>query len=61
MSEDVVVRRLTEVGEELADTVWRVCRHCNEEIPPSAPNMAYCDDVCKRESMAGEMGLGADG
>lgn len=58
--EDLTIRRIHAVDlyrDRRDDAVWRCCRSCNAEIPPSAPEMAYCDEECKRESMAREMGF----
>lgn len=54
----IQVTRLTRRERAERDEVWRVCRYCNDEIPPSAPNMAYCDRTCKMDAMAAEMGMG---
>lgn len=49
------IERLHGKAREEAETVWKVCRNCGDEILPSAPNMAYCDMGCKKERMRKEM------
>lgn len=53
MIENLTVERLD--GDRTGE-VWRCCRWCNTEIPPSAPHHAYCDVSCKRRAMRREMG-----
>lgn len=62
MPSDIEVVRIPEsrVGEKRAELdrgVWRTCRNCGADIPASAPNMAYCDETCKLQSMNQEMGI----
>lgn len=64
MTEDLTVERITNLDlfrkTRSSDAIWRCCRHCGADIPPSAPEHAYCDEACKRTSMAIEMGFGPE-
>jgi hypothetical protein len=54
---ELPIHRLRGAQRDNQETVWSVCRHCHDDIPASTPNMAYCDEDCKKASMAEEMGL----
>lgn len=46
--EDLKVERLGRMEVREVNEIWRTCKYCNSEIPPSRRNMAFCDRDCKR-------------
>lgn len=51
------IKRLSPTEQDRTDEVWRCCRYCGDEIPPSTRSNAYCTYQCKSRNHSRETGM----